>query len=123
MAGMTVVNVEDPYPSGLRGGDIEVDTATGTGTDSTTIRAAVADRQIHILAGFVTMTGAGTLDIYSDTTKIGSIELPGAGTKPLPPCYTAAGEALKMANPDGATIFIWCMSQAVASGAYAPLTG
>ncbi len=123
MADMTKVNVEDPYPSGLKNQSIERDTLTGVGTTSTEVRALVASQQIHITAGYVSMATAGTLDIFSATTKIGSLYLPGAGTKPLPPCWTKAGEALKMQNVSGVTIFIDCESQAVKDGEYAPLTG
>lgn len=122
MAGMTKVNVEGPYASGLLNSvSLEVDTATGTNTDSTEIRAATASEQIYIVGGHVAMEAAGVLKIFSATTLIGQIELPAAGTYPLPPVYTTAGEALKMQNVDGVTIHIWCESQSLKRGAYSPL--
>ena len=119
MAGMTVVTREAPYDSARKNSGIGVLTATGTGTDATAFVAAATSTQHHIRGGFVTMTGPGTLTILSADTVIASIELPAAGTVPLPPVYSKAGEALNMTNADGATIFVYVeYASLAANGAY-----
>lgn len=106
MAGMTAVTREVPYDSARVNNGILTKTFTGVGADATDIGATTAGTQWHIRGGYVTMSGAGTLTLYSAATVIGLIELASAGTVALPPVHSAAGEALRAANTDGATIFL-----------------
>lgn len=116
MAGMTKVDYEDPYESGLKGQGVEVDTLTGTGTDATLVRDGVTSAQLYISNGYVTTEGAGALAIYSSATLIKQVEHVAAATSPLPHVYAKAGEDLNFKNIDGATIVIWCETNPIKSG-------
>ena len=134
MAGMAKTgsaSYEAPYPSALKANTVQVDILTATGAHSTLIRTGVTSAQLHITGGWVTMAGAGTLTIYTnstaagdgDDTKIAAVELAAAGTVALPPTYAKAGNALKMANTDGATIDLTVETAASTSGQAVGLIG
>lgn len=116
MAGMTKVDVEDPYESGLSGQGVEADTLTGTGTDATEVRAGVSGAQLYICNGHVATEAAGVLQIYSSAVLIAQVEHVAAATSPLPHVWCAAGEDLNMENTDGATIHIWCETNPIKPG-------
>ena len=108
MAALTVATKEAPYDSARKNLGVAVKLVSGQGTDASTVVAAVASTQVHLLGGFIRHNGgaAETLAILSDTTTLTTIELVAtAGTIDLTPyrgLYTTAGEGLKL-NKSGAT--------------------
>ena len=103
MAGMTVVERQAPHAGNLVAQAMRVFKATGAGTDSTEVLAAEAGKQHFVVGGFVSFDSAGEFGILSGATKDANIEMPAAGTQPLPPMNTARGEALNVQNIDGVT--------------------
>lgn len=118
MAAMTITEYEAPQASGLKGNDVEAYyiSALNTNNSATTIKAAVPGAQIYVVGGSVSLSGAGTISLLSAATVYHILEFASAGTQPLPPFYSVAGELLAITNTGGSSAEMFVLVQAVQDG-------
>ena len=80
------------------GGNVTVKRATFTGNSATDIVAAVTGKRIRVLSVTVSLSGAGTITFFSNSTAVGALVLKAADPTVVMGCnpdgwfQTAAGE-------------------------------
>ena len=93
------------------------------GADITPIQVGVAGQRHVITGGRVSVSGPGSIDIYSGTTLRDRIEFIAAATATFPVGWEAGEEEdLAIRNPDGLTVTGWIEWVTVKNGEYSPAT-
>ena len=123
MAAWDTPNETVPYASQLVNAGVTAYWLTGNGTDATDVRAAATGKQIHIVGGAVSAEDAVNVAIISNTTTIFTLCFAAAGTLPLPPVWTVAGEKLAMKLSGAVTTHAWVETVALSEGQHCGLIG
>ncbi len=111
------------FGSGEKNQNVRRRDISGVGADITPIQAGVAGKRHVITGGRVSVSGPGSIDIYSETTLRDRIEFIAAATATFPVGWEAGEEEdLAIRNPDGLTVTGWIEWVTVKNGEYSPAT-